>query len=113
MLFYINCLVLHNKMEDNIKNSGKESEKQNKYVKYIVFGMVIILLIIIGVAFKPKETKFEYLGMEFEKVMFDKLLLYQTAVQPIDRITGKATDKNYIIYFRNIFNYCFLIIHYE
>lgn len=79
----------------------EESQRQNKYLKYLLLGMIVIILIIAVVAFKPKEAKFEYLGMEFERVMFDKIVLYQTSVQPINRVTGEATGQNYIIYFRN------------
>ena len=88
-----------NKTEDLEKLSG---EKQNSYIKYLMFGMIVILLIILAFAFKPKEkTRFGYLGMEFERVMFDKIPLYQTSVQSINRVTGEATGQNYIIYFRN------------
>ena len=88
--------------DKNMEDSEKLSrDKQNKYIKYFVLIMAIILLIIVAFAFKPKEAKFEYLGMEFERVMFDKIPLYQTVVQPINRITGEASGINYVIYLRN------------
>lgn len=85
-------------MEDSEKKSDKEI--QNKYIKYFIFGMIAILLIILVFAFKPKETKFEYLGMEFEKVMFDKIPLYRTIIPRTNTITGEVIA-NYEFFLRN------------
>lgn len=82
-------------------NNGKsESKKQEKQVKWIIIGMILVLLIVILVYFVIQESKkFDYAGLRFEKIMFDKLLLYHGKI-PIISMAGNVIA-NYNLYLRN------------
>ncbi len=77
-----------------------EIKSQNLYVKMIILLMVLVLLAVGGVAwYRYASNTFEYVGLDFQREMFDKLLLYHAKI-PITSPTGNVIA-NFNFYLRN------------
>ena len=73
--------------------------RQDTQLKWILFVLVVIILIAVGVYFMVNSTKrFSYGGLQFEKIMFDKLPLYYSMIQ----LTSYDGNRiNHHLYLRN------------
>jgi len=81
------------------KKTSKEEKLQNKYVLTIVIIAAALLLTIFLVTVASNMAKhFEYTGLKFEKVMFDKMPFFYTKIQ-ITRPDESVV--NYNLYLRN------------
>lgn len=81
-------------------NAEQEAKKQNLYVKATIIVMLIILLTIGGtIWYRYESNKFEYAGLDFQYIMFDKLPLYHAKI-PISSATGNVIA-NFNFYLRN------------
>lgn len=109
--------IEENKDEDNldsenilkeIEEGGFDSdeyketeEKQDIQIKWIVFLMVSMIIIIIAVPFINKNfiNNFDYKGLEFQKTKLGDLVLYSVKF-PVVSVTGQVTG-DYSMNFRN------------
>ncbi len=83
------------KPEENL-----EIRKQNNYLKILLIAMMLVMVFIAGVAwFRYQAMRFEYAGLNFEKIMFDKLQMYHAKI-PLSSLTGNVVA-NFNLYFRN------------
>ncbi|MBS3080024.1 hypothetical protein J4221_01005 [Candidatus Pacearchaeota archaeon] len=95
------------KIEDNQKNEDKEEvneaikKKQNSQMRFALFLMVAIIIIIVGVPYINNTflNNFEYKGLEFQKTKLGDLVFYSSRF-PVVTPTGKVIG-NYAVNFRN------------
>lgn len=81
-------------------NKEQEKQKQNLYIIVIISVMLIILLATgVFVWSRYSKDNFEYVGLDFQKILFDKLLLYHAKI-PITASTGNVIA-NFNFYLRN------------
>ncbi len=75
-------------------------KRQNTYIKLILVGMAVVMILLVGfLGLRSKSKSFEYVGLQFEKTKFGQLIIYQTAI-PIASVTGEAIA-NYNLNLRN------------
>ena len=84
-----------------IRMDEKEiTKKQDKQTKWIVIVMALALVSVFLIPyFLGKSGEFNYGGLEFKKILFDKLPLYHSRI-PLTSITGNVVS-NYNLYLRN------------
>jgi len=86
--------------EQNVKQEKKNISQNERQLRWILIGMVCVLLIGILVYVVVQEMKkFEYGGLDFEKIMYDQLLLYHSKI-PVSDSSGNLLV-NYNLYLRN------------
>lgn len=93
---------IKNSSENDFYKENKEIEKiQNKQIKWAVFLMVAIVLIIVIVPFVKNNfiDKFDYKGLVFQKTQLGELVFYSTKF-PVISITGQVIG-DYSINMRN------------
>lgn len=95
------------KREDKTKIEGEKEEiktgdsnkKQNKQLIAVLVGIAVVFIIIFAVwAIVQSSKKFNYEGIKFEKILYDKLPLYYTKIA-VYRADGERI--NYNLYLRN------------
>lgn len=75
-------------------------KKQNKQTKWVFIVMALILVSVFLIPYIiGKSREFNYAGLEFKKILFDKLPLYHARI-PLASITGDVVS-NYNLYLRN------------
>ncbi len=77
-----------------------QKSKMDRQLKYVLIVMVLVILLAIGVYyFVQSMKKFNYAGLEFEKVMYDRLPVYHSKI-PITNTQGELVA-NYNLFLRN------------
>lgn len=77
-----------------------EIKKMDKQVKYIIIVMIVLLLIALGAYyFVQSSKKFYYGGLDFQKEMFGKIVVYHTVI-PVSTSQGELVA-NYNLFLRN------------
>ena len=83
-----------------IKKNPKRSKRYERQLKWIFIGMGVLVLIVLIVYFGIESTKrFDYGGIKFQKIKYDKLLLYYSKI-PISDSSGNLKFY-YNLYLRN------------
>ncbi len=87
--------------EDGEIKDKELKKKQNKQIKWAVFLMVSLTLIILAVPYITKNyiNKFDYIGLEFQKTKLGDLVFYSTKF-PVVRGTGQVIGE-YSVNFRS------------
>jgi hypothetical protein len=85
------------------KRAVKKVEKVSKYekqAKWIIISMIVLIAAVVIVYYFVQSSKsFEYGGINFQKIMYDKLPLFYSKI-PVTDINGNLIY-NYNIYLRN------------
>src|SRR3989344_2201721 len=96
----------HQADEKDLEKTGSEDNKelekiQNKQIKWAVFLMLFIILIIVIVPFVKTNfiDKFNYKGLVFQKTKLGELIFY-SAKFPVVSVTGQVTG-DYAVNLRN------------
>lgn len=88
------------KPAEAIEATNNEKNIQNRQIKYIITFMIVLILVIIAVVWIINGMKkFEYGGLKFEKIMYDKLPLYYGRIPITD--VNKEVVNYYNMYLRN------------
>lgn len=88
------------KLDASVAKEKDSKETGERQVRYIVIGMAAILLVAIFVYYMVQSLKkFEYAGLDFEKIMNGKLPLYRVKI-PVTTNQG-GIIANYNLYLRN------------
>jgi hypothetical protein len=88
------------KMKKEKKENREKSSKYEKQLRSILLIMGLILLTAVIAYFVINSTKsFEYGGIKFQKIMFDKLSLYYSRI-PLYNVAGELIAY-YNLYLRN------------
>lgn len=91
-----------NGVDENVleKEKSEKRSEMDKQLKWVIGMMIAVVVIAIIIYFIVQgKSKFYYGGLDFEKVMYDKLLLYHAKI-PITSQTG-AVVANYNLFLRN------------
>lgn len=82
------------------KKRVKQEDKYGKQLKWILIFMGIALLaLVLGYFIVKSGSKFEYAGLSFEKMMYDKLVLYHAKISIKD--SNGNLIANYNMYLKN------------
>ena len=89
------------KVEKTETEEKKQSKKLESQVKWVIFGMIALILVVAVAYFIAQESKkISYGGLEYEKIDYSKSLsLYHTEI-PL-RDAGGNLVANYNLYLRN------------
>jgi len=87
------------KKAQRVNKSGKQNKKHSKQLTYVVVACIIIVVcMFIYYWASIASTKFEYLGLNFQKTNEGNLVFYKSSVQ-ITQADGKLF--NYVLNLRN------------